>query len=77
MRLFEGQETINDTMVSQLWPLLENFGIIHSVIAFCESEDNNLGSTATTFWFIIDFESLKFLWVYEDTFFVHMMFKVC
>ncbi len=77
MWLFEGQETINDAMVSQLRTLLEIFGVIHCVIAFCESEDNNLGSTATTFWFIIDYESLKFLWVYEDTCFVHVMFKVC
>jgi hypothetical protein len=49
MRLFEGQETINDAMVLQFQTLLEIVGVIHCVIAFCESEDNNLGSTTTTF----------------------------
>jgi hypothetical protein len=56
---------------------LENFGLIHCVIAFIKDEGNNLGSMATTFWFIIDYESLKFLWVYEDIWFGHVMFKMC
>jgi len=49
MRLFEGQETIYDAMALQLQTLLENFGIIHYVIAFVKDEGNNLGSMATTF----------------------------
>jgi hypothetical protein len=46
------------------------------VIAFKKDEGKNLRSMVTTLWFIIDYESLKLLQVYEGTYFGHGMFKV-
>jgi hypothetical protein len=46
--LFEVHETTNNTMALQLQALLENFGLIHHVIAFVEDEGNNLASMAIT-----------------------------
>jgi hypothetical protein len=44
--LFEVHETTNSIMALQLHALLENFGIIHCVIAFVKNKGNNLGSMA-------------------------------
>ncbi len=74
--MFEVHETIGNSITFQLQTLLENFGLIHHVIAFVKDESNNLGSMVTTLWIIIDFELLKLLWVYEGTCFGHVMFKL-
>ncbi len=74
--LFEMCETVDNTMVLQLQALLEKIKWIHSVIAFKKDEGKNLRSMVTTLWFIIDYESLKLLQVYEGTYFGHGMFKV-
>jgi hypothetical protein len=64
-------------MALQLQRFLENFGLIHRVLAFVKNEGSNLGSMATTLWSIIDCEPLKMLWVYAGTYFGHVMFKAC
>jgi hypothetical protein len=46
--LFEVYKTTSNAMTLQLQPLLENFGLIHCVIAFVENEGNNLASMAIT-----------------------------
>ncbi len=74
--LFEMCEIIDNTMVLQVWALLEKFRLIHCVIAFKKDEGNNLRSMVTTLWFIIDCEPLKLLQVYRGTYFGHGMFKV-
>jgi hypothetical protein len=46
--VFEVHETIGNSMTFQLQTLLENFGLIHHVIAFVKDESNNLGTMVTT-----------------------------
>lgn len=46
--LFAVYETTSNAMTLQLQALLENFGLIHRVIAFVEDEGNNLASMAIT-----------------------------
>jgi hypothetical protein len=41
-----------------------------------KDENNNLGSMVITLQSIIDYEPLKMLWVYEGTYFGHVMPKV-
>jgi hypothetical protein len=65
--VFEVPETTGNSMTFQLQTLLENFGLIHHVIAFVKDECNNLGSIVTTLRSFINFELLKLLWVYEGT----------
>jgi hypothetical protein len=55
--------------------VLERFGLLHQVIAFGKYEGTNLITMATTLHFIIDYEPLKILRVYEGTCFKHVMFK--
>jgi hypothetical protein len=43
--------------------------------AFMKDENNNLGYMVITLWSIIDYEVLKMLWVYEDTYFGRVMPK--
>jgi hypothetical protein len=47
------------------------------VITFVKDDDNNLGFIATKLRFIIDYEPLKLLQVYEGNCFGHAMFKTC
>ncbi len=63
-------------MVLQLQGLLEKFGLIHHFFAFVKDENNNLGSMVITLWSIIDYKPLKMLWVYEGTYFGHVVLKV-
>lgn len=44
---------------------MENFGLIHHLIAFVKDENNNIGTMTITLQFIIDYKPLKLLWVYE------------
>ncbi len=76
--VFQVHKTSGNSMTFQLQALLENFGLIHHVIAFVKDECNNLGSmVTTTLRYFIDFELLK-LWVYEGTnCFGHVMIKTC
>jgi len=46
--MFEVHETIGNSITFQLQKLLENFGLIHHVIAFVKDESNNLGSMVIT-----------------------------
>jgi len=76
--LFEVHETTSgNAMTLQFQSLLENFGLIHWVIAFVKHEGNNLGTMVTTLQLIINCELLKLLRVYEGTCFGHVMFKMC
>jgi hypothetical protein len=76
--LFEVHETTSgNAMTLQFQSLLENFGLIHWVIAFVKHEGNNLGTMATTLQLIINCELLKLLRVYEGTCFGHVMSKMC
>jgi hypothetical protein len=65
VRLFEVYETSNIAMALQLQILMEKIGLMHYVIAFVKNEGNNLGTMVTPLEFIIDYEPLKFFWVYE------------
>jgi hypothetical protein len=47
MGLFEVHETTSNATTLQLHVLLENFGLIHHMIAFVKDDDNNLGFMAT------------------------------
>ncbi len=58
-------ETSNIAMALQLQILMEKIGLMHYVIAFVKNEGNNLGTMVTPLEFIIDYEPLKFFWVYE------------
>jgi hypothetical protein len=58
-------ETTSSTMALQLQTLLENFELIHHVIAF--DEGINLRYMAIILQSIIDCEPLKLLQVYEGT----------
>jgi len=67
VRLFEMHETTSSTMALQLQTLLENFELIHHVIAFVKNEGVNLGSMTITLQLVIDCEPFKLLQVYEGT----------
>ncbi len=55
--------------------MLEKFGLLHQIITFGKNEGTNLITMATTFHFVIDYEPLKILRVYEGTCSEHVMFK--
>jgi hypothetical protein len=61
----------------QLQSLLEKYGLLHQVTAFVKDESNNLNVMAIILQSIIDYEPLKLFMVYENTYFGHVMFKVC
>jgi hypothetical protein len=54
---------------------LEKFGLVHRVIAFVKDENINLAMMVTFIQFIINYEPLKILKVYEGTCFGHVMYK--
>jgi hypothetical protein len=75
--LFEVHDKIEFSMVGKLQILLQNFDIMHCVVAFVKDENNNLTSMAITLCSIVDCHPLKFLWVYEGTYFGHVMSRTC
>jgi len=58
-------ETSSTAMALQLQTLLEKIGLMHYVIAFVKDEGNNSKTMVTPLEFIVDYEPLKFFWVYE------------
>jgi hypothetical protein len=46
-------------------------------MAFVKDENSNIGIMTISLQFIIDYEPLKPLWVYEGTYFGHVMSKTC
>jgi hypothetical protein len=64
-------------MILQLKGLLENFVLIHHVLAFVKDEGKILGSMTTSLQFTVDCKPLKISWVYEGTCFGHVMSKAC
>jgi hypothetical protein len=75
MGLFEMNETIKQSMATQLWYLLEKFGLLHLMIVFVKDEGSNLSVMVIVLHFIN--EPLKILKVYEGTCFRHVMSRVC
>jgi hypothetical protein len=75
MGLFEMNETIKQSMATQLWYLLEKFGLLHWMIVFVKDEGTNLTIMRVVLHSIIDYEPLKILKVYEGTCFRHVMSK--
>jgi hypothetical protein len=75
--MFEMNEMIGQSMVTQLHSLLEKFGLLHIVFDFVKIEGINLVAMATTVHFIIDYDLLKSFRVYEGTWFGHVMSKAC
>lgn len=75
--LFEVHDKIGFSMVGKLQVLLQNFDIMHCVVAFMNDENNTLTSMAITLCYIVDCQPLKFLWVYEGTYFGHVMSRTC
>ncbi len=75
MGLFEMNETIKQSMATQLWYLLEKFGLLHQMIVFVKDEGINLTIIIAILHSIIDYEPLKILKVYEGTCFRHAMSK--
>jgi hypothetical protein len=75
--MFEMNEMIGQSMVTQLQSLLEKFGLLHQVFDFIKIECINLVVMVTTLHFIIDYEPLKSFKVYEGTWFGHVMSKAC
>jgi hypothetical protein len=73
--LFEMNELMDNPWFTQLQSLLEKIGLLHRVISFVKNESTNLATMATTLHFIVDYEPLKSLRVYEGTWFRHVMFK--
>ncbi len=55
--------------------MLARFGLLHQVITFEKDESTYLITMATTLHFVIDYEPLKIVMVYEGTCFEHVMFK--
>ncbi len=77
MGLFEVHETSRQSMAIQLQSLLEQYGLLHQVIAFVKDEGSNLIVMATTLHLIVDCEPLKLFKVYKGTSFGHIMSKAC
>jgi hypothetical protein len=75
--LSKENETTNLCMARQLQTLVENFGLIHRVLAFVKYEGNNLASMATTLHSIVDYELLNLQHVYKGTCFDCVLFKAC
>jgi len=71
--LFEMNEIIGQSKVYTTPILLEKIGLLHQVIDFVKNESINFATMATTLHFIIDYELLKSLKVYESTWFGHKM----
>ncbi len=57
--LFEVHETTWLSMASQLHSLLENYDLMHHMIAFVKDEGNNLMFMVTTLCSIVDYCPLK------------------
>jgi hypothetical protein len=76
MGLFERNETSVHNMAIQFESLLSKFGLIHHVITFVKDKGNNLTTMTIALCFIIDYEPLKLIKVYEGTCLEHAMFKV-
>jgi hypothetical protein len=57
--LFEVYETIGLSMASYLHSLLENYDLMHCMIAFVKNESNNLISMVTTLCSIVNYHPLK------------------
>jgi hypothetical protein len=76
MGLFEMNETSGHNMVIQFESLLSKFRLMHHVIAFVKDKGSNLTTMAIALCFIIDYEPLKLIKVYEGTCFEHAMYKI-
>jgi len=75
MGLFEMNETIKQSMVIQLRFLLEEFHLLHWVMAFVKDEGIDLIVMATTLHSNVDYKSLNFFSIYDNKCFGHVMFK--
>jgi hypothetical protein len=74
--LFEMNKTTKQSMVIQLWFLLEKFHLLHQVIAFAKDESFDLIVIATTLHSIIDCKLLSFFCIYDSKCFGHVMFSM-
>jgi hypothetical protein len=52
-------------MAIQLESLFTKFGLMHHVIAFVKDESKNLTTMASTLHFVIDYQPLRLIKVYE------------